>query len=246
MPNLNTPNPNIKETAYFITGTDTGVGKTFVTAGIASALFRAGVNVGVMKPVETGCPLVNGAPVPEDALLLKRAANSGDALDMINQYRFHMPLAPSIASRLEGAVIDFVKIERCFNDLKRSHDVVLVEGAGGLMTPLTDEKTVSDLASALGAPLIVVIGSKLGAINHTLLTIETARSLQLNVTGVILNHPYEARKTPDISRDYNCEEIERFLEMPTLGVVPHAAHAERGDPASPEMAGVFDSICKRL
>lgn len=232
----------MEKKAFFVTGTDTSAGKTFVTAGIASAFKRKGLSVGVMKPVETGCPLKSEELVPEDAALLKEASGATDALDMINPYRFRLPLAPSVAARLEGVVIDFEKIEQAFTALKKAHDIVLVEGAGGLMTPLTDEKTNADLAFVLGLPLIIVAGSKLGAVNHTLLTIEVAKAMLLNVKGVILNHTEAAHKSADISRDYNCEEIERFIDMPVLGVVPYM-----GKESVVEHGGkVFDAIAEGL
>lgn len=227
--------------AYFITGTDTSVGKTFITAGIASALTRKGLSVGVMKPVETGCPLKSEELVPEDALLLKEAAGASDALDIINPYRFRLPLAPSVAARLEGVAIEFERLAGCFDEIQKAHDIVLVEGAGGLMTPLTDEKTNANLAFVLGLPLIVVAGSKLGVVNHTLLTVETAKALLLNVRGVILNHPEEAHKSADISRDYNCEEIERFVDMPVLGVVPYM-----GKESTAQSQKIFDAIAAGL
>ncbi|TAN62534.1 dethiobiotin synthase [bacterium] len=231
----------MEKRAYFITGTDTSVGKTFVTAGIASALTRKGLSVGVMKPVETGCPLKSEELVPKDALLLKEAAGASDALDIINPYRFRLPLAPSVAARLEGVTIDFERLAEYFDEIQKAHDVMLVEGAGGLMTPLTDEKTNADLAFVLGLPLIVVAGSKLGVVNHTLLTVEAAGALGLDVKGVILNHPEEAHKSVDISRDYNCEEIERFLELPVLGVVPHI-----GKEGAAQSQKIFDAIVAGL
>jgi dethiobiotin synthetase len=227
--------------AYFITGTDTAVGKTFIACGIVSALKRKGLSVGVMKPVETGCPLKSEELLPEDALALKEASGADDPLDIINPYRFRLPLAPSVAARLEGNIIDFEKIEDSFITLKKAHDIVIIEGAGGLMTPLTDEKTMADLVFVLGVPLIIVAGSKLGVVNHVLLTVETAMALNLDVKGVILNHPEQFQKTKDVSREYNCEEIERFLEKPVLGVVPYM-----GKDNAAQKQKIFDAMAVGL
>src|SRR3990170_937540 len=131
--------------AYFITGTDTGVGKTFVASGIAAALKGEGFGVGVMKPVETGCAIRNGAVIPADAVRLKEAAGSIEPLDAINPYRFLSPLAPAVAARLEGVAISLERIRDCFQEIADKNDVTIVEGAGGLLAPLTGEATTAGL-----------------------------------------------------------------------------------------------------
>ncbi len=205
--------------AYFITGTDTGVGKTFVTSLLARIFREKGVDVGVMKPVETGCPQKDGSLVPQDALKLKDASGSADPLDTINPYRFKEPLAPDIASEIAGVTIDFGRIKDCYDRIYRAHGVTLVEGAGGLLVPLTPDKTVADLILFLGLPLIVVAASRLGAVNHTLLTVECALHRGIEVKGIILNNasPLEG----DLSRGFNRKEIEKFTKIPVLGEVPY-------------------------
>lgn len=229
----------MKKRAYFITGTDTGVGKTFVAAGLASALRRCGIDVGVMKPVETGCPVKRGVLTPEDALRLKRAAGSLDALDEINPYRFKSPLAPGIAARLDGLSIDFKKVRRCFEGLLERHDAMLVEGAGGLLAPLTDKETIADLAGYLKLQLIIVAASRLGAINQTLLTVECAKKKRVPVKGIILNHP---GKKADTSQRYNEGEIKRFSRLPVLGEVPHL---KKGPPDN-KVREAFEAIVSVL
>lgn len=229
--------------AFFITGTDTGVGKTFVTALLAAGLKKRGIDVGVMKPVETGCAEKNGLLIPEDATRLKEAAGVDDTLDEINPYRFKAPLAPSIAARLAGKQIDLEKIKIAFERLQDRHEVMLVEGAGGLLTPMTDDETITDMVLYLDLPLIIVAASRLGAINSTLLAVQAAKYMNIHVKGVVLNHPQDLHASGDLSRDYNCEEMERFLEeAPILGVVPFV----KNDVSIHEAAEVFDAVTKGL
>jgi dethiobiotin synthetase len=202
---------------FFITGTDTGVGKTFVTAGIAAVLKEKGIDVGVMKPVETGCPENNGKLEPQDAIFLKNAAGVNDSIDLINPYRFKAPLAPSIASRLEDKNIGLNKIKECYDKLASLHRVMLVEGAGGLLTPLNDTETAADLVKLLNLPLIVIAASRLGAINHTLLTVKHAQSIGIEVNGIILNYP---AFSADETLSTNQTEIKRLTNIPIFGELP--------------------------
>lgn len=225
--------------AYFITATDTGAGKTFVTAGIAEALRKNGINVGVMKPVESGCTFKEGRLIPEDALKLKDASGTDDALDIINPYRFREPVAPNIAARLEGVEIDFEKIKNCFETLRAAHDIMLVEGAGGILAPVTDKKTIADLIAYLDIPLIIVASSKLGVINHTLLTFRHAIDIGLTVKGIILN---EISDLKDHSVSFNRSEIERLTSKPLLSEVPFT----KNETPNPNGLGVFDQLAKAL
>ena len=168
----------------FITGTDTGVGKTFVARGIASALRARGRRVGVLKPVETGC----GAGMtrrPADALALRSAAGSTLSVDRICPYRLDAPLAPDVAARLENVRIDPEVILAAFRVIDADHDLTIVEGAGGLLVPIVQRYAMADLARDLDLPLLVVVDSRLGAINHTLLTLEAAAARGLAVRGYV-------------------------------------------------------------
>lgn len=202
---------------YFITGTDTGVGKTFVTAGIAAVFKEKGIDVGVMKPVETGCPENSGKLEPQDALCLKNAAGVGDEIDLINPYRFKAPLAPSIASRLENKNISLNRIKECYDTLASKHSRMFVEGAGGLLTPLNENEAIVDLIRLLNIPLLVVAENKLGAINHTLLTVKHAQSAGIEVKGIILNYP---ALSIDETLSANQAEIKRLANIPVLGELP--------------------------
>ncbi|MBI5642733.1 MAG: dethiobiotin synthase [Deltaproteobacteria bacterium] len=204
--------------AYFITGTDTNVGKTFVTASLAKGLRAKGHSVGVMKPVETGCEIKDGRLIPHDALALKDAAGCLDQLDAINPYRFPPPISPNIAARLEGVEIDFSKIDAHFRELQRLHDIMFVEGAGGLLVPLTETETIADLVLFLGIPLVIVAASRLGVLNHTLLTIESAKMKGIEIKGVILNAPKP--QDGDQSVIFHKAELERLTGVACLAEIP--------------------------
>ena len=216
----------------FITGTDTGVGKTFVARGIASALRARGRRVGVLKPIETGC---GGAldRRPADALALRAAAGSNLPLDRICPYRLDAPLAPDVAARLENVRIDPARIAAAFRALEQDHDVTLVEGAGGLLVPILDRYSMADLARDLGLPLLVVVDSKLGAINHTLLTLEAAAARSLTARGYVLNHASAA----DEAAATNASVLARCTDAPCLGEIAWTPAAERdpGDIVEPAL-----------
>ena len=199
---------------WFVTGTDTGVGKTFVARGIAAALRARGRRIGVMKPVETGC----GADItrrPADALALRAAAGSTLPLDRICPYQLDAPLAPDIAARLENTRIDPAAIVAAFRAIEDEHDLTLVEGAGGLLVPIAERYTMADLAGDLDLPLLVVVHSKLGAINHTLLTLEAAAARGLAVSGYLLNH---AAATDEAAAS-NASALARCTDVPCLATI---------------------------
>ncbi len=173
----------------FITGTDTGVGKTIFAATLARLLKDKGVNVGVMKPVTTGCSEVAGRLVSEDAELLAFGARISVTAE-VAPYLLKEPIAPSAAAEMEHLKIEFSRILAAYHRLAEEHDYVIVEGAGGLMVPLAGGLLVADLIKLLALPLLVVARPNLGTINHTLLTCFVARELGLDVKGtVISNYP---------------------------------------------------------
>jgi dethiobiotin synthetase len=213
-------------TPIFITGTDTGVGKTVVAGAIAAALRARDVDVGVMKPLESGCEQRDGRLVPADAVVLRRLAGVRDSLDLICPYRFAAPLAPALAAAEEGVVPRLDVIQDAFNMLSERHEVMLVEGAGGLLVPALPGPAIgpgrgmlmADLASALGARLLIVARNRLGTINHTLLTLYYAHTSGLEVAGVVLNAPDAAREPSTRS---NARAIEEWGHARLLGSVPH-------------------------
>ena len=168
----------------FVTGTDTGVGKTLVARALVRGLRSRGLDVGVMKPVETGA----GAAGPLDARALREAAGVEDPLELVCPFALALPAAPTVAAEDEGRAIDLGVIGRAFATLASRHACMVVEGAGGLLVPVADGASMADLARALDLPLLVVARAGLGTINHTLLTLEAARARALRVAGVVISH----------------------------------------------------------
>lgn len=207
----------------FITGTDTGVGKTYVGTGIASALRKLGIDVGVMKPAETGCGRRGGRLIPADAIALMKGAGSRDALDLVTPYRFAKPLAPSVAAGLEGKKIDKRKIIAAYRKLSQRHDFMLVEGAGGIMVPLSDDYLYLDLAREVKLPVLIVARPSLGTINHTLLTVMALRSAKVLIAGIVINHAGKGKK--DLAERTSPRVIEEISGVPILGIVRHGGKA---------------------
>jgi dethiobiotin synthetase len=204
----------------FITGTDTDVGKTYIGALIAKSFHQAGHRVGVYKPAASGCRLENGELVSDDARSLWQAAGCPGTLHHVCPQRFEKPLAPHLAARAEGREIDSRLLRDGLNYWRERSDVLLVEGAGGLLAPIDDEHSFADLAHDFGFPLIVVSKNALGTINHTLLTLHAAKTFHggLPVAGIILNHPVQPNAN-DPSMATNRRELESRCAVPILAEV---------------------------
>lgn len=198
----------------FITGTDTDVGKTYVGALVATELREAGYRVGVYKPAASGCHRQGGELVSDDAVALWHAAGRPGQLDCVCPQRFLAPLAPHLAARAEGKELDFQSMLAGLQYWSDRSDVILVEGAGGLLAPMGDRVFVADLVRQFGFPLIVVARNALGTLNHTLLTLHAARTLGLAVAGVVLNWPSAASDDP--STAWNRQQLSERLEVPLL------------------------------
>lgn len=202
----------------FITGTDTGVGKTLIACGLAVLLRESGYKVGVMKPAETGCADKDGKPFPQDASYLKEASGCEEPLERVCPYRLPEPLAPSVAAERAGVKIDISYLQALYDEISEKHDITLVEGAGGLLVPLLPHYTYADLAGLLKLPLLVVAANRLGAINHLLLTLEHASCRGLPVLGYILNRLESA---PSLATETNAEALLSLTAVPCLGEVPY-------------------------
>ncbi len=180
----------------FITGTDTGVGKTLITAALARHFTTKGLKVGVMKPIETG--VANPQTLGADAALLRWSCNSTDSDDVISPYRYEKALAPCQAASAAKRPIDVEKIIAAHENLCVGKDLVLIEGAGGLMVPIRGGYIMSDLARQLNMPLLIITHPRLGTLNHTLLTTFAARAMELEISGYLINRmpedPGEAEK----------------------------------------------------
>ena len=207
----------------FITGTDTGVGKTFVACGLAALLRDFGYRVGVMKPAETGCAERDGELFPEDAVRLKEASGCDAPLDKISPYQLREPLAASIAAERTGVKIDIDRLMDVYHEISSGHDITLVEGAGGLMAPLLPSYTYADLAKVLKLPLIVVAANRLGAINHLLLTLEHASCKGLRVLGYVLN---QIGSPLSLAAETNREILVNLTAVPCLAELPFVEHVE--------------------
>ena len=207
----------------FITGTDTEVGKTYVAALVARALVADGHRVGVYKPAASGCPRAEGRLVSEDAVTLWQAAGSPGTLEEVCPQRFAAPLAPHLAAEAEGQRLDAALLRRGLDVWLDRSDVVLIEGAGGLLSPLGQEEFVADLAYDLGFPLLVVARNCLGVINQVLQTLVTAATFRdgLDVAGIVLNET--AAAPADQSLGQNAREIRRLAVPAVLGEVGYGA-----------------------
>jgi dethiobiotin synthetase len=175
------------KTAYFITGTDTDVGKTYIASALVKNFCQQGLQAVGMKPVAAGAELVDGRFLNSDVTELIKAGNVDADLALINPYVFAPAIAPHIAAEQSGIFISMAKIKQAFDVLQTKADVVVVEGAGGFRVPLNREETMADLAVKLNIPIILVVGVRLGCINHALMTAGSIRAAGLNLAGWVAN-----------------------------------------------------------
>lgn len=204
--------------AWFVTGTDTGVGKTAVTAALLRAGSARGLSTIGLKPVESGCV----GPLGEDGRALQSASSVALADEEVCAYCLQAPLAPTVAAAREGRTIEWERIEAVVDSARRrGPDLLLVEGAGGLLVPMTEELDMAGAAQRLGLGLVIVARDSLGTINHTCLTVEVARSRGLGIVGVVLNGAAGATSLEDVRE--NARQIERLSGARVLGHVACAA-----------------------
>src|SRR5262245_19620884 len=202
----------------FITGTDTGVGKTVFACGLAALLKESGYKVGVMKPAETGCDQDDGKLVTQDAVALREASGCAMPLVKICPYQFREPLAPSVAAEREETRIDIDRLMNVYNEINAGHDITIVEGAGGLLVPLLPSYTYAEFAKVLKLPVIIIAANKLGMINHLLLTLEHASCKGLSVLGYVLN---QIESQPSLAAETNREALVSLTGVPCLGELPY-------------------------
>ena len=204
---------------FFVTGTDTGVGKTIITVALIQALRMRGIRACGMKPIETGCGRDGSLLRPSDGMAIRSAAGMDDPISRITPFCFETPAAPLAASEREGREIDIGIIKKEFRFLRKAYQTVVVEGVGGLLVPIKRDYSVLDLAKELDLPLVVVSRHSLGTINHTLLTVNYALERGMEVLGIIMNcttppeGTYAEKTNPDILR--------RLSPAPLLGVFPY-------------------------
>ena len=214
MLNLNLP----KKKGLFITGTDTGVGKTLVAGGIAAVLRGQGLKVGVFKPIASGCR-EDGILISDDTEFLALCADADYSLSVITPVTYKTPAAPVTCVQIEGRAIDYEEIVAAYTYLCENTDVVIVEGIGGAMVPIDAEHTVLDLAVEFNLPTVVVARPNLGTINHSLLTIQAVRNAGLPVAGLVVSgyNAFEANIAEETSPEVICE----FSDTNLLSIVPY-------------------------
>jgi dethiobiotin synthetase len=227
----------------FVTGTDTGVGKTFVTAALIQTWLTAGARLGAYKPAVSGCEFdAAGQPYWDDLEALFHALNGAFPRANICPQCFAAPLAPPVAAQVEGRQVDDALLTSGANWWHSQVDLLLVEGAGGLLAPLSESRSNAELAVELGFPLLIVARAGLGTINHTLLTVEAAQRRGLSVLGIVLNAAQST--TSDSSIQSNPNELAKRCQVPILGVLPHFS-----EPDLLQHAGFLrmaDALRKRL
>lgn len=206
-----------KYAGVMVTGTDTGVGKTVVAAAVAAALRARGVDCGVMKPIQTGALATPEGRVSVDARFLAQAAGVSDPAEQVCPVLLDAPAAPSVAATEAGTEIRILPILDAFDALSSRHELMVVEGAGGLAVPIVGKYLLAELVQELELPLLVVARACLGTINHTLLTVHYARHHGLEVLGIIINgYPGE----PDLAERTAPALIERLSGVPVLALAP--------------------------
>jgi dethiobiotin synthetase len=204
-------------TSFFVVGTDTGVGKTLVAAGLLHALARRHTRVVGMKPVAAGAVQVDGQWASEDALALRAASTLSVSPELDNPVLLPDPLSPHLAAARAGRMIKLDALIESYQSLAGQADAVVVEGAGGFLVPLTDEATGADLAVGLRLPLVLVVGLRLGCLNHALLTAEAIAARGLRLAGWVAN-----RIDPQMAAvDDNIATLARRLPAPLWAEVPH-------------------------
>jgi len=205
--------------AYFITGTDTGVGKTLVSCALLRAFGAQGKKALGMKPVAAGCEATAEGLACEDVERLMAAGNVAAAREWINPYAFQPAIAPHIAAAQAGVEISLDRIAEAFARLRGVADVVVVEGVGGWRVPLNEREDTADMARCLGLPVILVVGMRLGCLNHALLTAQAIEASGLELAGWVAN-----RIDPQMPAfEENLQALESRLAAPLLGVLPYSA-----------------------
>ena len=205
--------------SLFVTGTDTGVGKTLVSTALLHALARYYPRVVGMKPVAAGTALIQGTEANEDVLALRAASSCRVSSELDNPVLLPDPVSPHIAAARAGVRIDIAHLVACHRALAKLADAVVVEGAGGFHVPLSSTETGADLAQALGLPVVLVVGLRLGCLNHALLTAEAIRMRGLNLAGWVANQ-IDATM---LAQDDNIAFLQQRLQAPLLASIPYQA-----------------------
>ncbi len=202
--------------SFFITGTDTDVGKTYVTAGIVAALKKQGKDVGIMKPFAAGTPQKTGYK-SEDVQILSNAAQVNDPEKLVNPYFFLIPASPFTAAKNFGIKIDVKMVLSCFKQLSSLHEILLVEGIGGAMTPILQNYFVTNLIKDMNLETIIVASSKIGTVNHTLMTCKMCQYYKIKIRGIIINN----LNLNGYSMDVLTRDLEELTKIDVIGSIPY-------------------------
>ena len=219
----------------FVTGTDTGVGKTIVAQAIIGALAQLNLDVAALKPVETGV----GPNGPEDAQALAKAIRHSEPLEVICPLQFSLPAAPFVAAEDAQQPLEVRKIRDAWNQIRERHDFVVVEGAGGLLVPVTDDLDMAGLAAELELPIVIVARAALGTINHTRLTLREAERRGLEVIGVVFSH--QAGPLSDADQK-NFAALKKSLGPLVVGEIPFLSDPAKVSPDLLDGAEIWDRL----
>jgi len=211
--------------SFFVTGTDTGVGKTVITATLAMCLRKLGIDVGVMKPISSGIPQKTGFK-SSDVSLLCEAAGITDSEEMINPVFLPIPTSPYDATKILNVSIDMPLIFEKFQNLIKTHQMLLVEGIGGIMTPITKNFFVADMIKAMGLDTIIVTRSTLGTLNHTIMTLSMCKDYEIPVKGMIVNY-FDERGGP--AEKNAPATLYELTGIPILGIIPFVKDYQKLD-----------------
>lgn len=210
----------------FITATDTGVGKTLVTSALLMCLTKWGIDVGVMKPIETG--VLPSRKAQSDGARLRSAAGNCDSMAEVSPYVFRLPVAPLSAARAEGKTIQMATVLRAFRTLDQKHELVIVEGAGGVYVPIIQSLNIIDLIYKVKLPVVVVGRSSLGGINHALLTIHALRQRKIPIVALVLNQPRPLRtKIVRVQERSTIDLLKQLAGVPIVGPLPYSPALSR-------------------
>jgi dethiobiotin synthetase len=211
--------------SYFVTGTDTGVGKTVMTAAIAACLRKRGIDVGVMKPIACGTPQKIGFK-SSDASLLRDASGVKDSEEVINPVFLPLHTAPYDVTKILNLSVDMPMIFNKFQELMKMHQMILVEGIGGIMTPITKNFFVADMIKAMGLETIIVTRATLGTLNHTIMTFKMCQQYQIPVKGIIVNYFDEKGTSSEKNAPNTLYEL---TGVPILGIIPFVKDYQKLD-----------------
>jgi len=203
--------------SIFITGTDTDVGKTYVGAGIVAALKKLGKDVGIMKPFAAGTPQKTGYK-SEDVQILAKAAQVNDPEELVNPYFFLIPASPFTATKNLGINVDVKIVLNCFKQLSSLHEILVVEGIGGAMTPILQDYFVTNLIKDMNLETIIVTSSKIGTVNHTIMTCKMCQYYKIKIRGLIINKLNLNGYSIDVLK----RDLEELTNIPVICSIPYS------------------------